>query len=602
MTVSTEVDHNDYIGNGVTTTFPYTFRIFSKSDLVVTVVDLDENLTELTPDTDYTVTGAGGYTGGNVILMVPLATGWKISISRDLPITQETDLRNQGKFFAEVHELAFDKLTMLVQQIRSMYTSALRKPSTVANWFDAQGNYIRNVRDPKEPQDAATKNYADTSLADGMSHTLRTPEVVPQLPAATDRRNKIPAFDNDGNPTVIPAPSGSAAEVYLELAKPTGAGLVGTTSGNTVQQELDGTLKAANNLADLEDPAEARDNLGITYGYLGEIFLHSWRAHIVDGCAPLDGQAVDVSTGSTWKDLYDAVVAGNYPTTTEAIWQADATKRNCFVLNIGDGRMRIPDYNGATLGSISAPVWRGDGGGALSGMQLNGAPNIRAGVTNIQTRGADGDSVATGSFSLTNSGLVGNTASGTAPAKNISLNAADSSAVYRDGLTELRMNSVIGCYVIRFAGHALNAGSLDALTLATRIEQVNTESINRDTGLGVRIDAVNAHKRNCTAWVCFNGVNPPVIYDSYNVSSVTRSSTGQYEINFTNAMDNTNYGILLTLGDSTASGTVGAVVTLTGSTTGSPVRKDVNGVRVSSRASGGAFDNSQYTASFFGGK
>lgn len=264
MTVSTEVDHNDYIGNGVTTTFPYTFRIFSKSDLVVTVVDLDENLTELTPDTDYTVTGAGGYTGGNVILMVPLATDWKISISRDLPLTQETDLRNQGKFFAEVHELAFDKLTMLVQQIRSMYTSALRKPSTVANWYDAQGSYIRNVRDPKKPQDAASKNYVDTSLADGLSHTLRTPEVVPQLPAAVERRNKIPAFDNDGNPTVIPAPSGSAAEVYLELAKPTGAGLVGTTSGNTVQQELDDTLKADNNLADLEDKEEAREHLGVT--------------------------------------------------------------------------------------------------------------------------------------------------------------------------------------------------------------------------------------------------------------------------------------------------------------------------------------------------
>lgn len=239
MTVSTVVDHNDYTGNGVTTSFPYTFRIFKKTDLAVSVVDLDENITVLVLDTDYTVTNAGGYSGGNVVLSAPLTSGWKISIARELEPTQETDLRNQGKFFAEVHEDAFDKLTMLIQQAYSVFRLALRKPSSVANWYDALNNYIRNLKDPRDPQDAATKNYADTIVAGSSSslnqkidanfaRTLRVPEAsVNMLDTAANRAGKVFAWDSFGRPINIPAPSGSAADVFVELAKSTGATLIG---------------------------------------------------------------------------------------------------------------------------------------------------------------------------------------------------------------------------------------------------------------------------------------------------------------------------------------------------------------------------------------
>lgn len=41
-------------------------------------------------------------------------------------------------------------------------------------------------------------------------------------------------------------------------------------------------------------------------------------------------------------------------------------------------------------------------------------------------------------------------------------------------------------------------------------------------------------------WICFNQ-DTPAIRDSFNVGSVTDSSTGDYNVNFSNNMNNTDY-------------------------------------------------------------
>jgi hypothetical protein len=45
----------------------------------------------------------------------------------------------------------------------------------------------------------------------------------------------------------------------------------------------------------------------------------------------------------------------------------------------------------------------------------------------------------------------------------------------------------------------------------------------------------------CRAWVNFNGVPTVSIRASFNVSSITRNGTGDYTVNFTNALPDANY-------------------------------------------------------------
>jgi hypothetical protein len=47
----------------------------------------------------------------------------------------------------------------------------------------------------------------------------------------------------------------------------------------------------------------------------------------------------------------------------------------------------------------------------------------------------------------------------------------------------------------------------------------------------------------CRAWVNFNGTGTVAIRASFNVSSITDNGTGDYTVNFTNALADANYSI-----------------------------------------------------------
>lgn len=111
-----------FVGNGTTAAFPFAFKVFAASDMYVVRLNTSTNVeTVLALTTDYTVSlNADQNTspGGTVTLVAGvLASGFTLTITSSVPLTQATDLTNQGGFYPSVINNALDKLTILAQQL-----------------------------------------------------------------------------------------------------------------------------------------------------------------------------------------------------------------------------------------------------------------------------------------------------------------------------------------------------------------------------------------------------------------------------------------------------------------------------------------------------
>jgi hypothetical protein len=145
MTIATTTNKKQYTANGTNDTFAYDFLILDKAHLYVYV---DGAIQTEGASSDYTVTGVGGASGGNVVFnttRIPAADAI-VTLLRIVSMTQEVDYVENDKFPANTHEQALDKLTMLVQQLEEQYSRAiiltllseyddLTMPDPVAGYF-----------------------------------------------------------------------------------------------------------------------------------------------------------------------------------------------------------------------------------------------------------------------------------------------------------------------------------------------------------------------------------------------------------------------------------------------------------------------------------
>ena len=107
MTVSSQTNKVIYVGNGVAKEFAIPFSFLEKEHLKVR--QKKNNIQ--TERTDWTVKS------GNLVFTDAPESGAEIAIVREVPMTQETDYRDNEILHAETLERNFDKLTMQVQQL-----------------------------------------------------------------------------------------------------------------------------------------------------------------------------------------------------------------------------------------------------------------------------------------------------------------------------------------------------------------------------------------------------------------------------------------------------------------------------------------------------
>ena len=129
----THVDNRiTYNGNGNATEFAYQFKILDRTDIKVLLTDADGKEKLLTKDyyvdVEKSVVRYPGYAVGAEVpeseRPAVLPTGWKLTIYREVPVTQETDLPDQYPF-NQVEDIG-DKLTMIAQQLTDVTGRSLK--------------------------------------------------------------------------------------------------------------------------------------------------------------------------------------------------------------------------------------------------------------------------------------------------------------------------------------------------------------------------------------------------------------------------------------------------------------------------------------------
>ncbi len=166
MTLETTVSKAVYTGNGATTEFPFSFKVWDEDQILVSVTDAQGYVQETG---EYSVTlSAGGGTVSYLHAGAPLPSGWKLAITRDMPFTQEDDYITGTRFDPEVIETGLDRATAERQQLLEQLQRAVILPPTSDETPEDMAQELLKARDEAVKSAGAAKN-SEQAAADSAS-------------------------------------------------------------------------------------------------------------------------------------------------------------------------------------------------------------------------------------------------------------------------------------------------------------------------------------------------------------------------------------------------------------------------------------------------
>lgn len=178
MTISSQTRKaGPFNGNGTTTAFPFTFKVFAVGDVSVVRANAAGVETTLTLTSDYTVSlnaNQNSNPGGTVTLVSALATGSSMVITSEIDYLQPTDLTNQGGFYPKVINDSLDRLTMMSQQLKEQVDRSAKLPITSSADANALVADIVRIADSADEIDTVAGSIGNVNTVAGNVSNVNT--------------------------------------------------------------------------------------------------------------------------------------------------------------------------------------------------------------------------------------------------------------------------------------------------------------------------------------------------------------------------------------------------------------------------------------------